>query len=178
VWDASKFTVNCDVRKLLSDRHYSGEEVVDKEHLKLMTAEAASISRMNQKCIFNHVWPSTLRAEDNDDRRMTVGGEYPELQKWATQAKEMIEQQCKKKMKMIGMAYVWADTDQPQVWHRDVPLGAMEDKELIFAVMTPVSVDTPEGPTGSFFVPHSANGMPRPFMAVPITKKMGGYVSI
>ena len=134
--------------------------------------------------IFNVAWPSPNRPTDPGDRaavyavvQMGNGGQeglqLPHIVPWAQRVLQGLFTKYPG-LFLVKVGYVRATSDQPQLWHRDLPLELQTvGVEHAFSCLMPVNLDCPMDGRENMFVYGSGFGVPYPWQEVLMSMLAG-----
>ena len=134
--------------------------------------------------IFNVAWPSPNRPPDPGDRAAVYavnptgnggqeGLELPHVVLWAQRVLQGLSSKYPDVF-LVKVGYVRATSDQPQLWHRDLPLELQTvGVEHAFSCFMPVNLDCPMDGRENMFVYGSGSGVPYPWQEVSMSMLAG-----
>ena len=134
--------------------------------------------------IFNVAWPSPNRPPDPGDRaavyavfRTDKGGQeglqLPHVVLWAQGLVQRLSTKYPG-LFLVKVGYLRATSDQPQLWHRDLPLELpIVGVEHAFSCFMPVNLDCPMDGRENMFVYGSGSGDPYPCQEVLMSMVAG-----
>ena len=136
--------------------------------------------------IFNVAWPSPNRPPDPGERAAVyaviptgTGGQeglhLPHVVLWAQRVLQGVSMKYPG-LFLVKVGYVRATLDQPQVWHRDLPLELQTvGVEHAFSCFMPVNVECPMDGRENMFVYGSGCGIPYPWQGFSMSMLAGDW---
>ena len=134
--------------------------------------------------IFNVAWPSPNRPPFPGDRAAVYaviptgnGGEeglqFPHVVLWGQRVLQGLSRKYPG-LFLVKVGYVRATSDQPQLWHRDLPLELQTvGVEHAFSCFMPVNLDCPMAGRENMFVYGSGSSVPYPWQEVSMSMLAG-----
>ena len=176
---------NEELSELGRTRHMIKEEFLarDGDMLANMKIEADNVGE-RWGAIFNVAWPSPNRPPDPGDRAAVYtviatgnGGQeglpLPHVVLWAQRVLQGLSTKYPGVF-LVKVGYVRATLDQPQLWHRDVPLELPTvGVEHAFSCFMAVNLDYPMDGRENMFVYSSSSGVPYLWQEVSMSMLAG-----
>ena len=134
--------------------------------------------------IFNVAWPSPDLPPDPGDRsavyaviptanRGQEGLQLPHIVLWVQRVLQGLSTKYPG-LFLVKVGYVRATSDQPQLWHRDLPLELQTvELEHAFSCFMPVNFDCPMDGRENMFVYGSSSRVPYPWQEVSMSMLAG-----
>ena len=134
--------------------------------------------------IFNVAWPSPNRPPAPGDSAAVYavistgnggqeGLQLPHVVLWAQRVLQGLSRKYPG-LFLVKVGYIRATSDQPQLWHRDLPLELQTvGVEHAFFCFMPVNLDCPMNGRENMFVYGSGSGVPYPWQEVSMSMLAG-----
>ena len=179
-----------ELSELCRTGHVFKEELLagDGDMMANMKIEADNVGQRSGT-IFNVAWPSPNWPPDPGDKAVVYaviptgnggqeGFQLPHVVLWAQRVLQGLSTKYPGVF-LVKVGYVWATSDQPQLWHGDLPLELQTvGVEHAFSCFMPVNLDCPMDGRENFrvrfvFVYGSGSGVPHPLQEVSMSMLAG-----